>query len=90
MEKYIKDGMLSFMATLGITIPTGLLDNVISLLIVAVVTGILIPLIRYLGSYIIDSIKGINEEKKQKLQDKLNDDIDEIEKEIKEKGGGNE
>ena len=87
MNTYIKDGFVSFCATLGITIPTGLLDNIVALLIVAAVTGIVVPLIRYLGSCIIYNIKGYTEEKKQELQNKLDEDIDEIVDEIKKMGG---
>ena len=86
MNTYLKDGAVSFLATLGITIPTGLLDNILSLLIVAFVTGIVVPLIRYLGALIISKINGHSEEKKQEFQNKLDEDIDEIVDEIKKLG----
>ena len=82
---YFKDGTISFLTALGIGIPTGLVGNIISVLILAVITGVIIPLLRILFRqlFLLLNKKGvISDDELNEIINKQKKAIDELEKEV--------
>lgn len=82
---YFKDGSISFLTSLGIGIPSGLVGNIMGVLILAVITGVIIPLLRILFKqiFLLLNKKGvITDDELNEIIDKQKKMIDELEKEV--------
>lgn len=85
---YFKDGAISFITALGISIPTGLIDDILKLLLLALITGFVVPIIRLLFHKLVKYLKDkkvISECDYNFLNNKAKETVDKLEKELQEK-----